>query len=78
MRAIDIGVGHDNDAVITQFISVVFVLPDAATKHIDQRGDFLRRQQLFETCFLNIQNFALERQYGLKLSVASLFGRASG
>ena len=39
MRPIDIGIGHDDDAVVAQLLRVVLFLADAAAKRGDQRGD---------------------------------------
>ncbi|MNP86031.1 hypothetical protein D3C76_1860310 [compost metagenome] len=41
VRAVDVGIGHDNDAVITQFVRVVLVATNAAAQRGDQRGNFL-------------------------------------
>ena len=40
MRAIDIGVGHDDDLVIAQLFEVELVA-DAGAHRLDQRADFL-------------------------------------
>src|SRR3546814_2133311 len=42
VRAVDVGVGHDDDLVIAQFCKVEFVA-DAGAERLDQRADFLGR-----------------------------------
>ena len=78
VRAVDVRVGHDDDAVVTQFLRLVLVLADTCAERRDQRGDFLRRNQLVETRLLDVQDLALERQDCLELAVAALFGGATG
>ena len=41
MRAIDVGVGHDDDLVVAQLFDVEFVAADAGAKRGDQCADFL-------------------------------------
>jgi len=36
MRAVDIGVRHDDDAVVAQFVGIEIVAPDAAAECRDQ------------------------------------------
>jgi len=38
VRAVDVGVGHHDDAVVAKLLGVVLFLADAATQHGDQRG----------------------------------------
>ena len=88
MRTIDIGVSHDDDAVVTQFGDVEVIdawraadpatLSNAGAQRSDQRQDFIAGQQFFVTRFFNIQDFAAERQNRLKFAIAALFGRATG
>ncbi|MNC06247.1 hypothetical protein D3C75_537540 [compost metagenome] len=77
MRAIDVGIGHDNDAVVTQFVRVVLIAANAAAQCSDQRRHFLRRQHLVEARFLNVEDFTFQRQDCLVLTVTPLLGRAA-
>ena len=77
VRAVDVRIGHDDDAVITQFIWVVLVTTDAAAKRGDQRRDFLRGEHLVEARFLNVEDFTFQRQNRLVLTVTSLLRRAA-
>jgi len=61
VRTVDVGIGHDDQSVVTQFLRFVFILADTRTKGGDQGNNFLRGNQLVETRFLDIQNFSLER-----------------
>ena len=76
MRTIHVRIGHDDDAVITQFVDIVFVAANATAQRGDQGAHFLRRQHLVETGFFHVQNFTLERQNRLILAIPTLFGRA--
>ena len=42
VRAVDVRVGHDDDAVIAQLVGVVLVLAEAGAERRDQRDDLLR------------------------------------
>ena len=78
MRPIDIGIGHQNNAKITELVGVELFSADAATQGGDQGSDFHRGQHLVETRFFNVQNLAFQRQDRLKAPVAALLGRAAG
>ena len=54
MRAVDVGVGHDDDLVIAQLLGVELVLADAGTECRDQRADHLRRQHAVEPGALDV------------------------
>lgn len=77
MRAIHVGVGHQDDAVIAKLVGVVFFLADAAAERGDQRADFRGTQHAVEAGAFDIEDFAFQRQDGLGLAVAALFGRAA-
>src|SRR5690554_5003188 len=63
--AVYVGVRHDNDGVVTQFVRVEFFPADTATEGGNQRAHFGRRQHLVETGFLYVQDLTLQRQDGL-------------
>ncbi|SVK46639.1 Uncharacterised protein [Acinetobacter baumannii] len=77
VRTVDVGIGHDDDAVVTQLVRAVLVAADAATQRGDQRRHFLRREHFVETRFLDVEDFPLQRQDSLILAVAPLLGRAA-
>ena len=78
VRAVDVRVGHDDDAVVAQLVGVVLVLADAGAQRRDQRGDLLRADELVEARALDVEDLALQRQDRLELAVAALLGRAAG
>jgi hypothetical protein len=65
-------------AVIAQLFRLVLVLADPGAKRGNQGDDFLRRNQLVETRFLDVEDLSLERQDGLEFPVAPLFRRTAG
>src|SRR5260370_1251100 len=69
---------HNYYSVITQFVDVEIVAPDAAAQRGDERPDFRRCEHLVEARLLHVENFSLERQDRLRAAVASLFGGAAG
>ncbi|MNE41324.1 hypothetical protein D3C80_1353880 [compost metagenome] len=77
VRTIDVRIGHDDDAVITQFIRVVLVTTDTTAKRGDKGSDFLRGEHFVEARFLNVEDFPLQRQNRLVLTVTPLLRRAA-
>ena len=78
MRAVDVGVGHDDDLVVAQLVEVEIVAADAGAERRDQRADLLAGQHLVEARALDIEDLAAQRQDGLIFAVAALLGRAAG
>src|SRR5207248_11543532 len=78
MGAVNVRIGHDDDAVIAQFVGVVFILAEAATERRDERRNLRRRKQLVEARTFDVEDFALERQDRLKLAVPTLLRGAAG
>ena len=78
MRAVHIGIGHDDDAVVAQFFQIEFFLADACAQRGNQRGDFLAGEHALKAGALHVQNLAFQRQDGLEFSVAALFGGTAG
>src|SRR3546814_13840155 len=76
MRAVDVGVGHDDDLVIAQLVDREFVA-DAGAERLDQRSHLLRRDDAVEVRALDVQYLALQRQDRLDVAVAALFGAAA-
>ena len=77
MRAVDIGVGHDDDLVIAQFVGIEIVAADPGAERGDQSADFLARQHLVEARPLDIEDFSAQRKHGLIFPVAALLGGAA-
>ena len=78
MRAVDVGVRHDDDLVVAQLVGVELVVADAGAERRDQRADLLGRQHLVEAHALDVEDLAAQRQHGLEFAVAALLGGAAG
>ena len=78
MRAVDIGVGHDDDLVVAQLPEVELVLADARAERGDQRADLGARQHLVEARALDVQDLAAQGKHRLEGAVARLLGAAAG
>ena len=76
MATVDVGIGHEDDAVVADFVGVEFGA-DAGAQCRDEGGDLLAGDELVEPGFFNVEHFAAQRQDGLKLAVAALLGGAS-
>ena len=74
MRAIDVGVRHDDDPVIPDFVGIELIPADAATQRCDQRAHLRRGKHLVEAGLFDIQNLAFQRQDGLGAPGATLLG----
>src|SRR3546814_9790210 len=60
MRAVDVGVGHNHDLVIAQLFEAELIA-DSRPERLDQRADFLRRDDAVEARALDVQDLALQR-----------------
>ncbi len=82
VRAVHVGVGHDDDFVIAQLRDVerafALAVADARADGRDHRADFVVLKNLVEPRFLDVDQFAANRQNRLKFPVASLLRRAAG
>ena len=83
VRAIDIGVGHDDNLIVAQFVDIGFfiVFTFYAKAHANTLDDVHYRlcfKHLMPLHFFYIEDFTLKRKDGLRVAVASLFGRATG
>lgn len=76
MGAVDIGIGHDDDAFIPQVFFAVFGA-GAAAERLDEIGDLLVGGELFAAGAADVQNLAAQGQDGLIGAVARLLGRAA-
>ncbi len=89
VRAVHVGIGHDDDAVVAKLVHVEIVravlagavgarLADAGAQGGDERQDFVGGEQLLVARLLHVQDLAAQRQDGLELPVAALLGGAAG
>src|SRR6185312_13317302 len=77
MGAVDIGVGHDDDALVTQLV-VLIALARAAAERLNQIGDLLVLAQFVGAGAGDVENLATQRQNRLRLAVAGLLGGTAG
>ena len=75
MRAVHIGVGHDDDLVIAG-LGAVEILANAAAQRRNQRLNLRVAEHAVQACALHIQNLAAQGQNGLVGAVAALLRRA--
>ncbi len=76
VRAVDVRVGHDDEAVVAQLVDVE-VRADAGAQRGDQGGDLLAGDEAVEAGLFHVQHLAAQRQDGLELAIAALLGRAA-
>ena len=77
MRAIDIGVGHDDDFFIAQIVGDEFIA-GAAAERFDQVAEFLVAAQFVSGRAGDVEDLAPERQDRLKFTCAALLGGTAG
>jgi len=78
VASVNIGVRHQQDAVIAQLADIKIVAADPATQCGDQRADFRRRQHLVEARPFDVEDLALEGQDRLRAPIAALLGGTAG
>ena len=78
VRSVDVGIGHQDDLAVTQLGDVEIIFADAGAERGDHGADFLVSEHLVVARLLDVQDFSLQRQDGLKAAVASLLGGAAG
>ncbi len=77
MRAIDVGVGHDDDTRVAQILFAV-MRPGAAADRLHQVGELRICRQLVLACGRDIEDLSAQRENGLRLAIARLLGAAAG
>ena len=78
VRAVDVRVGHDDDAVVAELLDVEVLGADAAAERRDHRLDLVGAEHPVEARRLDVENLALDRQDRLEAAIAALLGRAAG
>ncbi len=78
MRAVNVGVGHDDDLVIAELAEIELVVADAGAERGDERSYLGARQHLVEARPLDIEDLAAQGEHGLEGAVARLLGAAAG
>ena len=82
MRAIDVGIGHDDDLIVAQFLDVSFAIALAIdTKTYANGLDDVHHRFGFEHAMplylLHIQYLSTQRKDSLEMAVAALLGRTT-
>ncbi len=77
VRAVDVGVGHDDDLVVARLLDVELVA-DAGADGADHGEDLLVGEHLVDARLLDVEDLAAQRQDRLEAAVARLLGRAAG
>ena len=77
MRAVDVGVGHDDDLLVAQILFVV-MRAGAAAERLDEIGKLGVLRELVLAGGSDVENLAAQGQHGLRAAVARLLGRAAG
>ena len=75
MGSIHIGIRHDDDAMIAEFLDIVVFFADARAQCRDENPDLFVGQHLIETSLLDIEDLSLNRQDRLDRAIPALFGR---
>ena len=74
MAAINISIGHDDDACRSADVGDIKVIANAGAQGRDQRFDLVIAQDLIQTGAFGIEDLAAQGQNGLEMTVAALFG----
>src|SRR5258705_13493205 len=77
MRAVDVGVGHDDDAGVAQILFAIMRAGTAADR-LYQIGELRVGGELILGGGGDIEDLAAQRENGLRLAVARLLGVAAG
>src|ERR1700733_12547355 len=77
MRAVDVGVGHDDDPRVAQILFAI-VRTDTAADRLHQVGELGVGGELVLGGGGDVEDFAAQRENGLGLAVARLLGAAAG
>ena len=76
MRAVDVGICHDEYFVVAQFVFVEFVA-DAAAEREDDVAYRLAAEDFFESRLFDVEYLSAQRKDGLEFAVAPLLGAAA-
>ena len=77
VRAVDVGVGHEDDLAVADLGGIEVVFADAAAERGDHGADFFVAQHLVVAGLFDVEDLALERQDGLEAAIAALLGGAA-
>ena len=78
VRAVHVGVGHDDDLRVAEPRDVEFVFADAGAERRDEGADFLVPEHFVHARLLDVQDFSPQREDGLGAAVAAALCGAPG
>jgi len=78
VRAVNVSISHDDDAVIAQLVCIKIVTTNSATQRRDQRANLGGLQHFVKARFFDVKNFSFQRQDGLCAPVTALFRGTAG
>ena len=76
MSTIDVGIGHNNNLIITKFCDIKIItitFRKATAKSIDHSFDLCICKNFIDTCLFYVQNLTTNRQNRLKASITGSF-----
>ena len=76
MRAVDVGVGHDDDLLVAQILLEI-VRAGAAAERLDEIGDLGVLRELVLAGGGDVEDLAAQRQHRLRAAIARLLGGAA-
>src|SRR5262245_11935098 len=77
VRAVHVGIRHEDDLVVAQLGDVELLGPDPGAQRGDQQPDFIVGQDLVVAGFLRVDDLAAQGEHRLDLAVAALLGGAA-
>ena len=77
VRAVDVGIGHDDDLVVAA-LGEVLVFADAGADGGDHAADFVVGEDFVFARLVGVDDLAAQRQDRLELAQAAAFGAAAG
>src|SRR5207248_10953320 len=77
VRAINVGIGHENDVAVAQLGRIKIFLADAGAERGDHGADLFVTEHLVVARFLDVEDLSFQRQDGLETAVAALLGGAA-
>ena len=78
VRAVDVGVRHDDDLVVAELLDGEVVAADARAEGSDHQADLVGGEHLVEARLLHVENLSLQRKNRLEAPVAALLRGAAG
>ena len=76
MRAVDVGIRHDDDLAVAEFCGIEGIA-DAAAERLDDRGQRLVAVDLFNARFFDVEHLAAQGQDRLETAVSAVLGGAA-